>query len=87
MKIDVKGKGKSVAAGAASSSSGNSKGKGKAVDVGSNNGGEVAGEDTVEEDFDEIESGHLEMTTMRQMKFWEVEGIKIFEKEIRTGKL
>lgn len=86
MKIDVKGKGKSVAVGAGSSSSGNSKGKGKAVDVGGS-GGEVGGEDMAEEDFDEIESGNLEMTSTRQLKFWEVEGIKIFEKEIRTGKL
>ncbi|MCJ1356981.1 MAG: hypothetical protein MMC33_006977 [Icmadophila ericetorum] len=89
VKIDVKGKGKSVGASGGSTAGGvssSSKGKGKAVDF---SGVDVAGDEAtlVEEDFEEIESGNLEMTSLKQLKFWEVEGIKIFEKEIRTGTL
>ena len=42
---------------------------------------------TDSENFSEIESGGLEMAVVKQLKFSDVEGVKIFEKEIRSGKL
>ena len=54
------------------------KGKGKAM-------GEEMSADS--DDFSEIEGGSLEMACVKRLEFAEVPTVKIFRKEIRTGKL
>ena len=39
-----------------------------------------------DENFDEIESGGLEMAVVKHLKFGDVYDVKIFNKHIRTGK-
>jgi hypothetical protein len=59
------------------------KGKGKAKE------GEVGGGggETDSDNFSEIEEGGLEMACVKHLKFTDVRWVRIFSKEVRTGKL
>ena len=65
------------------------KGKGKGKEKAAVNGptNEPIDALTDSENFSDIESGGLEMAVVKQLKFSDVVGVKIFEKEIRSGKL
>ena len=60
------------------------KGKGKAAEFDMSEGDESGGNS---EGFDEIETAGLEMASVRTMNFADIEGVRIFVKDIRVGKL
>lgn len=68
----------------AKASAADSKGKGKAKADERSSSRELSADS---EDFSEIESGGLEMACIKHLKFTDVPGVKIFQLDIRTGKL